>query len=84
MIAAIISALAAIFKVVATWLSYARDKTLIALGGSRQQASSLQERLDALQQANRLREEARSDLNRDPDSWLSDDGYRRPEKDGDS
>mgnify|MGYP005812279357 CR=1 FL=1 len=84
MIAAIISALAAAFKVVAAWLSYARDKTLIALGGSRQQASSLQERLDALQKANRLREEARATLNRDADGGMSDDGYRRPEKDGDS
>ncbi len=84
MIAAIISALAAAFKVVATWLSYARDKTLIALGGTQQQASSLQERLDALQQANRLREEARADINSDPDGGMSDDGYRRPEKDGDS
>jgi hypothetical protein len=82
-IAAIISALAAFFKVVVSWISYARDKTLIALGGSRQQASSLQERLDALQKANRLREEARADLNRDSDGGMSDDGYRRIEKDGD-
>jgi hypothetical protein len=38
MISAIATALAAIFKVVATWLSYARDKTLIALGATQERA----------------------------------------------
>jgi hypothetical protein len=38
MISAIVTALAALFKLAASWISYARDKTLIALGATQERA----------------------------------------------
>jgi hypothetical protein len=38
MLAAIISALAAAFKLAASWIGFARDKLLIALGASQERA----------------------------------------------
>jgi hypothetical protein len=40
MVAAIVSALAALFKLAASWIGYARDKTLIALGATQERAKA--------------------------------------------
>jgi len=40
MLAAIISAVAAALKLAVTWLGYARDKTLIALGATQERAKA--------------------------------------------
>lgn len=40
MIAAIISAVAAALKLAVTWIGYARDKTLIALGATQERAKA--------------------------------------------
>lgn len=84
MIAAIISALAAAFKLVSEWMRVSRDKLLIALGSKQQEAASLRERLDAIQRANVLREQARADMNRDPTGGREPDDFARPDKDGEA
>ena len=83
MIAAIISALAAAFKLAATYLGYARDKLLVALGGAQQKNTDLQGRIDAIKAANKARNEAERSLERDPSGGMSDDGFRRADKAGD-
>ena len=55
----------------------ARDKLLVSLGASKQSNTDLQGRIDALKEANRLRNEAESRVNRDDVGGLSDDGFER-------
>lgn len=80
--AAIISALAAAFKAVAAFIGKRRDELLISLGATRQSNTDLRGRIDALQEANKIREAARADVERGTtDGVPDDDGFRR--KDGD-
>ena len=83
-IAAIISALTEAFKLTSTWISYARDKLLVALGGAQQKNTDLQGRLDAIKAANKARNEAERSLERDTSGGVPvDDGFRRVDKAGD-
>jgi hypothetical protein len=75
--AAIISAVAAVFKAVAAFIAKRRDELLVSLGKTRQKSDDLQGRIDALKEANRLRNEAESRINRDDAGGLSDDGFER-------
>jgi hypothetical protein len=79
--AAIISAVAAVFKTVAAFISKRRDEMLVALGRSKQSTEDLQGRIDALQEANRLRNEAESRVRRDDPDGMSDDGFLRKDDD---
>ena len=84
MVASIIAALAALFKIVAEWMRVSRDKLLITLGGSQQEAASLRERLHAVQEANRAREQARADMNRSETGGRDPDEFMRPDKEGEA
>ena len=56
----------------------ARDKLLVSLGASKQSNTDLQGRIDALKEANRLRTEAESRINRDDAGGVPvDDGFER-------
>lgn len=56
----------------------ARDKLLVSLGSSKQSNADLQGRIDALKEANRLRNEAESRVNRDDAGGVPvDDGFER-------
>jgi hypothetical protein len=84
MIAAIVSAIAAALKLFSEFMRASRDKLLLTLGGSQQEATSLRERLRAVQEANRAREQARADMNRDPTGGREPDEFMRPDKDGEA
>lgn len=81
MIASIISAIAAALRVALAWMQQRRDAILVSLGASKQSNADLQGRIDALQEANRLRNEAESRVRRDGDGELSDDGFQRKDDD---
>jgi len=67
-----------IVRIVLEWTSAARDKTLISLGASKQSEKDLEGRIDALKEANKIRNEADSAIVHDPDSVLrDDDGFER-------
>jgi hypothetical protein len=76
-IAAIVGAISSGIRLAAEWLARGRDNLLLSLGGSRQEAKDLRGRIDGLEKANKLREEARANAERAGDSVLSDDGFRR-------
>lgn len=80
-IAAVIAAIGSGLTLASDWLAKKRDELLVSLGGAQQGKASLQERIDAIQKANRDREIARGGVERDPDSILSDDGFRRKDDD---
>lgn len=84
MIAAIISALAAAFKLAAEWMRASRDKLLLTLGGKQQEAASLRQRLKDIQIANAAREKARADMNRDPTRGHAPDDFMRPDNETDT
>jgi hypothetical protein len=84
MIASIIAALASLFKIVAEFMRQSRDKLLLTLGGTQQEAASLRERLKAIQEANRAREQARADMNRDPTGGRDSDEFTRSDKEGEA
>jgi hypothetical protein len=76
--AAIISAVAAVFKAAAAFISKRRDEMLVSLGRSKQSNVDLQGRIDALKEANRLRNEAESRVNREDAGGVPvDDGFER-------
>jgi hypothetical protein len=80
--AAIISAVAAVFKAVAVFISKRRDEMLVSLGRSKQSNVDLQGRIDALKEANRLRNEAESRVQRDDAGGVPvDDGFERKSDD---
>jgi hypothetical protein len=75
---AIISGIVAVVKAVTVWMGKRRDEMLIALGRSGQRSDDLQGRIDALQEANRLREAARASVARDDSGGVPvDDGFQR-------
>jgi hypothetical protein len=75
---AIISAIAAGFRLVASYFAWAKEKALVALGKQQQRAEDLQGRIDALQEANRIRENTITQLDRGGiDGLRSDDGFER-------
>jgi hypothetical protein len=80
-IAAIISAVGGFIRLLIDWMDRAREKMLISLGASQQKTSDLQGRLDALNKANKLKQDAIADIKRNPGSLMSDDGFQRPEGD---
>lgn len=84
MLAAIVSALAAAFKLAAEFMRASRDKLLLTLGGKQQEAASLRQRLKDIQIANAAREKARADMNRGPTGGREPDGFMRPDKDGEA
>lgn len=74
MISAIVSALAALFKLAASWISYARDRTLIALGATQERAKA-NEASSATQEAIKEVADERSaieDAATDPDDLAKD------------
>jgi hypothetical protein len=77
MIAAIISALAAAFKLAAEWMRASRDKLLLTLGGTRQKADDLQSRLDSINEANKARQSVLAKSMKNPKDDLEDDGFMR-------
>jgi hypothetical protein len=82
-IAAALSAIAGAIKFATDWLRHKKDDLLIALGGQKQKVEDLEGRLDALDVANKAREDSRHDVERgDADGLLDDDGFRR-KNDGD-
>jgi hypothetical protein len=83
MIASALAFLAALVKGAVMWLEHKREQLLIALGGQKQKVEDLEGRLDALDKANKAREDARAGVERgDADRLLDDDGFRRKD-DGD-
>ena len=84
MIAAIISALAAAFKLAGEFMRASRDKLLLTLGGKQQEAASLRERLKDIQIANAAREKARAEMNRDVTGGRAPDGFMRPDNETDA
>lgn len=81
MIASVISVIAAALRVALAWMQQRRDALLLSLGKSRQTSDDLQGRIDALQEANRIREEARRAAECSDADSLSDDGFRRKDDD---
>lgn len=79
MIAAIISALTGLLKIVSQWTQASRDKLLLTLGGTQEEAASLRQRLDAVQKANAAREQARADMNRSKTGGRDPDEFMRPD-----
>jgi hypothetical protein len=78
MLTTILSIIGSIVQVILNWTSSARDKTLIALGATKQSEKDLEGRIDAIKEANKIRNEADASIARDPDSVLrDDDGFRR-------
>ena len=84
-VAAIISAISGGIKLATEWMARQRDKLLLALGGERQRGADLQGRIDGLKSGTEAREQARHDIERNTsdDGIMSDDGFRRVDKDGD-
>lgn len=77
-LSAALSAITAIFKAASAWLSERRDKMLVSLGRSQQTTTDLQGRIDALQEANRIRENTLTQLDRGGNERLrDDDGFER-------
>lgn len=70
----LVSALLSIVKLIA---EYAVSKKWMDAGTAQAVAKGLQDANDAIARANAARELVRSDLARNPDSILSDDGFRR-------
>jgi hypothetical protein len=70
----LVSALLSIAKLIA---EYAVSKKWMDAGTAAVVAKGLQDANDAIARANAARELVRADLARDPDSILSDDGFRR-------
>ena len=80
---AVLTAIAGAIKFATEWLRQKKDELLIALGGQKQKVEDLEGRLDALDKANKAREDARHDVERgDAGGLLDDDGFRRKD-DGD-
>lgn len=80
---AILTAISGAIKLATDWLRHKKDDLLIALGGQKQKVDDLEGRLDALDKANKAREDARAGVERgDADRLLDDDGFRRKD-DGD-
>lgn len=78
MIASIIGAIAAALRVALAWMQKRRDELLVSLGATKQSNTDLQGRIDALKEANRLRNEAESRVNRDDAGGVPvDDGFER-------
>jgi len=73
-IVGLVSALLSIVKLIA---EYAVSKKWMDAGTAAAVAKGLQDANDAIARANAARELVRADLARDPDSVLSDDGFRR-------
>lgn len=84
MLSAIISALAAAFKLASEWMRASRDKLLLTLGGKQQEAASLRQRLKDIQIANAAREKARADMNRDKTHGRAPDEFMRPDDETDA
>ena len=84
MITAIISAITAALKLASEWMRASRDKLLISLGARDQEAVSLRQRLRAVQEANRAREQARADMNRDKTGGRAPDEFMRPDDETDA
>lgn len=81
MIAAIISAVSGFIQLLISWMDRAREKMLVSLGASQQKTSDLQGRIDALNQANKIKQDTLADIKHNPGSLLSDDGFQRAEGD---
>jgi hypothetical protein len=84
-IAAVMSAIGGGIKLATEWLARQRDKLLLSLGGEKQRGADLQGRIDGLKAGTVAREQARHDIERDTSGGgiMSDDGFRRADKDGD-
>ena len=72
-IQAVLSVLASIWK----WKQDKKEDTARTLGKAEQSNTDLQGRIDALQEANRMRNEAESRVMRDGSGSVSDDGFER-------
>lgn len=72
-IQAVLSVLASIWK----WKQDKKEDTARMLGKTEQSNIDLQGRIDALQKANQLREDAESRIMRGAPGGLSDDGFER-------
>lgn len=75
--ATIIGLLSALLSIVKLVAEYATSKKWIDAGTAMAIAKGLQDATDAITRANAARDLVRAGLARDPDSILSDDGFRR-------
>lgn len=84
-VAAVLSAISGGIKLATEYLARKRDQLLLALGGEKQRGTDLQGRIDGLKEGTKAREQARHDIERDTSGGgiMSDDGFRRADKDGD-
>jgi hypothetical protein len=80
-IAAIISAVSGFIQLLISWMDRAREKMLVSLGAAQQKTSDLQGRLDALNKANKIKQDAVAAIKHNPGSLMSDDGFQRAEGD---
>jgi len=74
---AIITLVSALLSIVKLIADYAVSKKWMDAGTAQAVAKGLQDATDAIARANAARDLVRADIARDPDSVLSDDGFRR-------
>jgi hypothetical protein len=77
MLAAIVQLVATAFQAVLAYLQKKREDLLVSLGASKERGDGLQGRLDGIQEAKKLEDGADAHAQRNPDDWMSDDGFRR-------
>lgn len=74
---AIITLVSALLSIVKLIADYAVSKKWMDAGTAQAVAKGLQDATDAIARANAARDLVRADIARDPDSVVSDDGFRR-------
>jgi uncharacterized membrane protein len=84
MIPAIISAIAAVFKTVATYLAWARDKTMIALGAAQERNKSAEAEASTQEALKEIADErsAIPDVATDPDDLARELRGQKPNSGG--
>ena len=71
------SGILALIKFVSALIAYAQQRKLISTGEAIASLEIMKAQHDALVRANTIRESVHSDLVRNPDSILQDDGFKR-------
>lgn len=79
MIFYILRIIGGLFDVAGKLFDYLNRKQMVDLGKTAEKLESLKARVDAAGKAVRAREAVREHMARNPDSIVSDDGFKRPD-----